>query len=115
MALDIAIVSASLSPAAGGIFESIRGLAAQLGERSAKVTVYGLQDYDYVPARWSHIQATVKAFPRRWPERFGRSPELMREMLAARHDIVHLHGLWMYPTLAVNAWRRRGSGATVVS
>ena len=38
------------------------------------------------------------------PRAFGYAPELSRALDAARLDLVHTHGLWMYPSVAA-AWR----------
>ncbi len=41
------------------------------------------------------------------PRSFGYAPDLVRALTRFDPDIVHLHGLWMYPALAVWRWHRR--------
>jgi glycosyltransferase involved in cell wall biosynthesis len=41
------------------------------------------------------------------PRSFGYAPDLDRALARFDPDIVHLHGLWMYPALAVWRWHRR--------
>ena len=111
--IDLGVVTASLSPAAGGLYFSMRQLAA-LDPSNVKVTVYGLIDDQFENARWPDA-IPVKSFARRWPHSFGRAPDLLQALLAARHDIVHLHGLWLYPSYAVDKWRRATRKPTVIS
>ena len=47
--------------------------------------------------------------------RFGYAPDLANELLASNFEIVHQHGLWLYPSIAVSRWRRRYRRPVVIS
>ena len=40
---------------------------------------------------------------------------MMRALAAADHDLVHLHGIWFYPSCVVRQWRSRTRRPTVIS
>ena len=43
----------------------------------------------------------------RGPRFFGFAPGLRGVLLSADADILHLHGIWMYPSHAGSRWARR--------
>ena len=98
---------ASLSRHAGGLFESVRRLHQSLAEISGvQVTVLGLRDtFSEVdlPA-WKPL--TVGCFRIIGPSQFGYSPSLKKALLSADEDLVHTHGIWMYPSVVTLAWHR---------
>ena len=49
------------------------------------------------------------------PRQVGFAPSLLRGLLAADLDCLHLHGVWMYPSAAAAAWAGRTGKAYVVS
>ena len=92
----------SVSRNAGGLFESVRRLAQSLFTTGMDVRVIGLRDRyteEDMPAWWP---VTVAAFPPWWPTVFGYSPCWLEEMTDYRRDIVHTHGLWLYPSIAAH-------------
>ncbi|MCL6509026.1 MAG: glycosyltransferase, partial [Bryobacteraceae bacterium] len=49
------------------------------------------------------------------PAAFGYCPELPHALGQARVDVLHLQGLWMYPSVACRGWARGNGGRYVVS
>lgn len=115
MLLDLGVVTGSLSPAGGGLFQCMRVPTNLVAQRGARVSVYGLVDDQFEQARSAWTVSKLQAFPITGPHRLGYSPEMMRSLVKADHDLVHLHGLWFYPSHAVNQWRRRTQRPTVIS
>jgi len=99
-------LSASLSRAAGGIFEIELALAKNLQILGIDVSAYGLFD-DYWPVdaqRWESVSA--KVFATKGPRAIGYAPELLGEMIKSNADCIHLHYMWMYPSIAVSKWAK---------
>jgi glycosyltransferase involved in cell wall biosynthesis len=84
----------------GGIFDAMRNLtiAIAAGDRYLPV-VFGVNDR-YTESDlplWESI--TTRTFPVRGPRIFGYAPGLVNAVEASNADILHIHGLWMYPSL----------------
>lgn len=97
----IAVLSASISRAAGGLFWSVRGLCNGIVENGWEVKVFG--GHDIYSERdkliWGNTQ--VRLFPTRGPRAFGYQSGLVAALKEYRPNLVHVHGLWMYPSVAV--------------
>jgi glycosyltransferase involved in cell wall biosynthesis len=106
--MTIACLISSLSRKAGGLHHSVRRLSQSLGNSgSVQIHVLGMAD-EYTQEdheSWAPLQ--THAFPAYGPRQFGCAPGLTRKLLELNPDIVLVHGLWMYPTLAALAWHRR--------
>jgi len=108
-------LTSSINRAAGGLFDAIRNLALEIGEKGRyKPCVIGLDDPDFEQDRplWGKVETT--ALPVRGPRAFGYAPRLLEALESLHPDLVHVHGLWMYPSLAAVCWSR-GSKPYVVS
>ena len=113
--LSIGIVSPTLSRSGGGIFPIVRaharGLSALAG---ADVTLYGICD----EAAKEDANTLSPVSPHTYRPSVGAfayAPRLCADLLQSRHDVVHQHGLWLYPSIAVSRWRRRSGKPTVIS
>lgn len=114
--MKVTIVSASLSRQAGGVLEVVRRTAQCLAQQSGvEIEVLGLEDNRTAldSPLWGPLQP--RTFPVRGPRNFGYSPALAREMVRADADLIHTHGLWMYPSCAVLNWHRSIQRPYVVS
>ena len=101
-------VMAHLSRQSGGVFEAVLGLAPALGDRSQiEIGVLGLDHPE--PAADHLVRRGVQtlAFPVQGPASFGYAPSLGRVLRDAAPDILHVHGLWMYPSVAGMGWSGR--------
>ena len=108
-------VSASLSRNAGGIFEIALAIARHLDRLGLEVSAAGLHDasWNLDKDRWSPVRA--KVFPFIGPATFGYSPGLTAHLLASRADVVHLHSMWMHPSVAVSSWSRTTNKPYVIT
>lgn len=106
--MRIAVLTSSLSRRGGGIFDVVRRSSQVLqSQQGANVTVFGFDDEETLKDRatWEPIQP--RSFIRRGPSAFSLSPAMLSELLESNADIVHLHGLWQYPSVASLLWTRR--------
>ncbi len=97
--MKIGFVTPFLTRSGGGIFTSAQRLAQTLS-RENTVRVFGLDDPAATEdlATWAPLAA--ESFPVSGPRSFGYAPALGRAVQAAPLDVLHAHGLWMYPSLA---------------
>lgn len=103
--MRIGFVTPFLTRSGGGIFASAQRLAQTLAMED-DVRVFGLDDVaaaDDLPT-WQPL--LPESFRVRGPRAFGYAPGLGRAVRDARLEVVHSHGLWMYPTIAA---RRSGA------
>ena len=106
--MHVMMLSPSLSRDAGGIFEIERSLTLALHDLSdVTVEVLGLRDShtEIDRAAWAPIFPTV--FDVCGPRAFGYAPDLPDALDAADPDVVHLHAMWMYTSVASLQWSRR--------
>lgn len=60
-------------------------------------------------------QTPLHLLERSGPAAFGYTPSLSKHLLSAQLDLVHTHGLWMYPSVAARGWGRSARKPWVVS
>ena len=98
--MKIAIVTDCLSRNAGGLFHSVRRLAHELQCAGVRVSVLGVADrftQDDLH-HWSPLETYVA--PLRGPRALGFAPELTRTLIAETPDLINVHGLWKYTSVA---------------
>jgi poly(glycerol-phosphate) alpha-glucosyltransferase len=85
----------------GGIFDAMRNLTIAIAaEERYLPVVFGTNDLytaNDLPL-WENI--TTRSFPVRGPRIFGYAPELADAVEASNADIHHVHGIWMYASIA---------------
>ncbi len=113
--MTIGFLTASISRRGGGFFYSVRRLAQQLNVDAVTVKVFTLRDPDTERDRPAWTGVDVFAGNVLGPAAFGYCPELLRLLEQERPDLVHLHGLWMYPSVACWRWGRGNDRRYVVS
>ncbi len=96
----------SVSREAGGLFQSVRGLAKAVTSTNTTASVFGISDpnstFDLL--KWRPLSVcTYRPQFRPW----GYSNELVPALLAADLDILLTHGLWKYCSVASRQWHRR--------
>ena len=108
MSLRVAVLTPSVSRQAGGLFTSVRRLAQSVAALPpATVEVLSLRD-KFTDADLSHWEPLpVRTFPVAGPAQFTYSSALKPALLASDADLAHVHGLWLYPSMAVSAWHRQ--------
>jgi glycosyltransferase involved in cell wall biosynthesis len=108
-------VAGSVSREAGGLFESVRHLSQETSRHGISIRILSTEDAfteEDLP-RWAPMPVTI--YPIFGPRRFAWAPDLARHLLASDAEIVHLHGVWQYPTVAVLRWARRTGRPYLVS
>lgn len=103
--LDVAMVMGRVSRRSGGIFEAVSGLAPAIGARAGlQVGVFGLDHPAPATDILRHRGVPTQAFASHGPRSFGYAPALDSALHACRADLLHVHGLWMYPSIAAPRW-----------
>jgi glycosyltransferase involved in cell wall biosynthesis len=114
--VSVGVVMARTSRAAGGVFDAVRGALHALHPREdVRAEVYSVWDEQteadthdwrpYVP----RVSAPIG------PASFAGARGLGGALAAGHHDLVHQHGLWLYPSIAVSRWRRQSRRPVVIS
>jgi poly(glycerol-phosphate) alpha-glucosyltransferase len=108
--MKLAMATGSLSRDAGGLFESVRALGKGLAESGVEVEVCGLWDrnWEVDGGAWAPLKAA--AFRYHGPRALAWSPAMDAALAGFSPDVVHLNGLWQYPSVATHRlWKRRGT------
>jgi glycosyltransferase involved in cell wall biosynthesis len=95
----VAVLMASVSRMAGGVFWAVRSLTEALHRKGAEIAVFGGLDECSPEDTASWRGPSVNAFPQRGPRSFGYQPELRSAVTHFSPDLLHVHGLWMYPSV----------------
>jgi glycosyltransferase involved in cell wall biosynthesis len=98
-----------VSRAAGGLFDAVRNLALEIeGGNHYSASVIGLSEphFERDQSLWGKVE--TKAFPVRGPRSFGYAPDILKALKAQSPVLLHIHGLWIYPSVAAIQWSRRG-------
>lgn len=112
---SIGIVSSSISRAAGGIQATVVEHAAGLRRLGCKVSLMSLED-EFTRLDWPELEGVdISSHKIVGPKSFGYSPGLLRSLMSKHLDVVHLHGMWMYPSVAVSHWRRSTRGSLIIT
>lgn len=113
--MKVAVLTASMSRRAGGLFGAVPPLAASLAGRGIDVQVFSVADAASAKdaSAWGDTRLCVA--DRLGPAAFGYAPRLAPALDAAAPDIVHTHGLWMYPSVAALQWSGRWKRPHIVS
>ena len=97
----------SVSRLGGGISGGLRQLAhAMQSMNHARVTIMGLDDDKTAEDVACWAPADVQTFPIYGPHKLGFAPGLGKALRDAEPDLVHLHGLWNFPSIAVWRWAK---------
>lgn len=110
-----AVVTASLSRLAGGIYYSARIPANMMSAAGWDISVFGLCDSDWETSRDGWRVGNINAYPPVGPPRFGACPAMLRDLTAGAFDLIHLRGLWSFPSAAVALTRKRQAVPTIIS
>ncbi len=113
--MKVAFLTASLSRRAGGLLPIMRELPGELSRVGLRLTVFGLRDEytDEDAASWNG--AEIRTYEVAGPRSFGYAPLLWRGLKALDADLVHTHGLWMYPSVVSLRWARSRGKPCLIS
>ena len=104
--MKVGFLVSSISRNAGGLFQSVRGLAKAVASTNATVHVFGISDEQSTldSEEWRPLSVqTFRPQLRVW----GYANELVPAMLGADLDVLSVHGLWKYCSVASRRWHQR--------
>ncbi len=113
--MKVGMVTASVSRKGGGVHEVVRRSALELHRRGSDVRVFGLTDeyYEQDCEAWNPVSLNV--FRNRGYKSFGYAPDLLPALRHAAPDILHNHGLWMYPSVVSLQWAKLTKRPYIIS
>lgn len=113
--LRIGLLTASASRLGGGVFEAVVAQAAMIRSLGGEPRVFALQDAFAEADRECFGEVPVTHLPVRGPAQIGFATGLPDALLEADLDLLHLHGIWMYPSRAGTRWARTSGRPYLIS
>ena len=113
---NIAFLSSSASRNAGGLFDATRFLAEYLSKKTGlEVRMFSLNDKftDSDKKFWGNIDLTT--FDVVGPLIIGYAPLMRKEMLKYKIDLIHLHGIWQFPSYVAYSVAKKKNIPLVIS
>lgn len=114
-ALSVAVVTASLSNRAGGLAATVPAGVNAVTRLGIDVYVFGFRDAELDLASLPYEHANVRAVSTLPLPGMHLAPELDRELAEVHPDVLHLQGLWLYPSIAALRWRARSGRPVMIS
>jgi poly(glycerol-phosphate) alpha-glucosyltransferase len=111
--MKVGFLVSSVSRQAGGLFQSVRGLAKAVASTQADVRVFGIRDQQSAVDLQEWHPVSVGIFPPQL-RALGYSSQLVEAMLDANVDVLSVHGLWKYCSIASRRWHTRTGRPYVV-
>ena len=113
--VKLASLTHYLTSAGGGISTALSSLVSELDVLGVSSSVFGLQvkDQSTRTIDWGNSVTETAAVV--GPAAIGYSPQLHRVIHGSNPDILHLHGIWMYPSRVAWQWHMKTSRPYVVS
>jgi len=111
--MKVGFLVSSVSREAGGLFQSVRGLAKAVASANATASVFGISDEMSAVDSLEWQPLSVRTF-RPQLLAWGYSNQLVPGLLDADVDILSTHGLWKYCSVASWRWHRRTGRPYVV-
>lgn len=111
--MRVGFLLSSVSREAGGLFQSVRGLAKAVESTNASVRVFGISDGQSAVDLQEWRPLSVQTFHpqlRTW----GYSNQLVPAMFDADLDVLSVHGLWKYCSVGSRRWHRQTGRPYVV-
>lgn len=115
--MKIAHITSELCRKSAGLGTAVAGISSATESAGNEVRVFGLTSPEWEQgdnATWSGAPAKVFE-PTRLSGPLGYAPEMLQSLMVFNPDIVHLHGLWTYPSIATQIWHRKTGRPYVVS
>jgi poly(glycerol-phosphate) alpha-glucosyltransferase len=111
--MKVGFLVGSVSREAGGLFQSVRGLAKAVASTNATASVFGISDEKSAVDSLAWQPLSVHAFRPQF-RAWGYSNQLLPALLRADLDILSTHGLWKYCSVASHQWHRRSGRPYIV-
>lgn len=91
----------------GGIFDAMRNLAIAIAAEQRYLPVVFSASDAYTKTDeplWGDVATRI--FPVRGPRLLGYAPGLAAALNSSNADLLHVHGIWMYPSFVALRWSR---------
>ena len=111
--MKVGFLVSSISREAGGLFQSVRGLAKAVASANANVRVFGIRDEHSAVDLQEWQPLSVQTFRPRL-RAWGYSDQLVPRIVDVNVDVLSVHGLWKYCSVASLRWHRRTGRPYVV-
>jgi len=114
--MTIGMLTAAPARNDGAVFPALYELAKALELiEPIKLKLFGIEDESALedPVARQGLQVCAERVV--GPRHFGYSPSLTDRLFSGGLDLVHTHGVWMYPSVASLRWARRERRPYVVS
>ena len=113
--MRVGLLTGHASHRAGGLWISVPRLGKALAQRGLDVEIYGLADdcSGTDGAGWEGPPLNLHTV--RCSRAFGYAPRLARTLRGRRPSLLHVNGLWMYPSLASVRWSRRAGRPDLIA
>lgn len=105
--MKLGVLTASASRKAGGLFWAINSLTSALKFHISDIHVFaGMDEFSMEDRKvWGNVNLGL--FEKFGPSAFGYQVGLKQALVESQIDLVHVHGLWMYPSVVAKSWGRR--------
>lgn len=113
--IHIGLLTASASRKGGGVFEALVQQAQMIRAHGGRVSIFALADEHSVQDAARFAPSPVYPMPVTGPAQIGFAPGMVPALLVADLDLLHLHGIWMYPSRAGTVWAQHTGRPYVVS
>src|SRR5215510_11640568 len=114
--MKLGVLTGSASHTGGGVYEVVRRGAEEISAGSRhEVKVFALEDEWSQKSQPTWGGAAVKVFPVKIGGSFGYSPMLAAALRGADLDLLHVHGLWMYLSIASLRWAKHGRKPHIIT
>ncbi len=113
--LSVCMLAANLSRRAGGLSETIPATSFALKELGLKIRMLGLADEELPASEELHNEIQTSLVSSLATPGMRIAPSLDRVLKQFSPDVLHLNGLWLYPSVATLKWRLRTRRAVVIS
>src|SRR5215470_18652259 len=99
-----------LSARGGGIPAAMLRLYESLAAKELDIVLVAGDAPDHIKTKFRVVLCKTIG-----PRSFAFSPDLLKILDRERPDVVHLHGLWTYGSIASQVWKQRTGNPLVVS
>ncbi|MER9558820.1 glycosyltransferase [Mesorhizobium sp. M0323] len=114
--MKVALVTSWLSSAGGGVSTVVEALSRELVALGVEARVFGLSDKAWRAGGHLHWDgAPATAFDISGPDAFGYARKMLDSLIEWSPDVTHIHGMWMYPSVAVSKWANAAQRPYIVS
>jgi len=104
--MKVGFLVSSVSREAGGMFQSVRGLAKAVISTDTSASVFGISDTKSAVDSMEWRPLSVQTFRPQF-RAWGYSNQLLPALLRADLEILSTHGLWKYCSVASRRWHQR--------